>query len=125
MNAPGQPARQVAVVDDDTGVRESLAFLLEVAGHAVESYASPIDFLRLCNLDRIRGLIADQHMPGLTGLELASRVRTLDRDIPILLVTAAPTAGILARAAELGISQVLAKPFEDAAVLAFVERLPL
>lgn len=125
MSAPGQPVRLVALVDDDTGVRDSLAFLLEIAGHAVCAYASPIEFLRQCDLDSVRGLVADQHMPGLTGLELASHLRALGRDTPILLVTAAPTAAILAQAAELGISQVLAKPFDDSAILAFVRDLPI
>lgn len=125
MNAPGQPVRLIALVDDDTGVRDSLAFLLEVAGHAVVSYGSPAEFLRLCNLDHISGLIADHHMPAFTGLELASHLRGLRHDIPMLLVTAAPTAAILEQAAELGISKVLSKPFDDAEVLTFVEHLPV
>lgn len=37
---------KVAIIDDDHGVRESLRFLLEIAGHVVEAFASATDVLK-------------------------------------------------------------------------------
>jgi FixJ family two-component response regulator len=115
--------RDIALVDDDGGVRESLTFLLKSAGHVVSDYVSADEFLQHCNLDRVKGLILDQHMPHVTGLELASRLRADGRQLPILLITGAPSPVIIARAAELGIEKVLAKPPAEADIMAFIHRL--
>jgi two-component system response regulator FixJ len=109
----------VAIVDDDQAVRDSLKFLLEVAGHTVGTYASAVAFLE----DRAvqpRCMILDQHMPQLTGLDLAARLRTDGIGIPILLISGALSPGIVARAAELGIEKVLGKPPTEYELLEFV-----
>ncbi len=100
--------RKVAIVDDDTAVRDSLRFLLEVIGHTVETFASAAEFLK-ADTGNIACLILDQHMPEMTGLELAERLRADGFGIPILLITGSPSPAIAAWAAELGI-RVLQKP---------------
>jgi two-component system, LuxR family, response regulator FixJ len=111
--------RKVAIVDDDAAIRDSLRFLLEVIGHPVETFASAAEFLK-ANTRNIACLILDQHMPDMTGLELAERLRADGSDIPILLITGASTPTIVARAAELGINRVLAKPRADEDMLDFI-----
>jgi two-component system response regulator FixJ len=115
---------QIALVDDDSGARDSLSFLLEIAGHHVSAFGSAGDFLRCCKLGELKGLILDQHMPEMTGLELANRLRRDGWRFPILLITGAPSAAITTRARELGIRKVLPKPFEEADLMAFVSCLP-
>ena len=66
--------RTVAVVDDDQAVRDSLRFLLEVIGYTVEIFASAAEFLQ-ANVRHFACLILDHHMPNMTGLELARRLR--------------------------------------------------
>ena len=112
--------RKVAVVDDDDAARDSLRFLLEVAGHAVETFASAAELLR-AEFENLRCLILDYHMPVMNGLELAGRLRAHGSAIPILLVTGLPSPAIVARAAELGIDRVLAKPFDEDDLLNFVD----
>ena len=111
--------RTVAIVDDDHAVRDSLKFLLEVAGHVVETFASAAEFLE-AEIRNLACLILDHHMPHMTGLELAERLRADGSAIPILLVTGSPSPPIAARAAELGIDRVLAKPFDEDDLLSFV-----
>jgi FixJ family two-component response regulator len=111
--------RKVAIVDDDAAIRDSLRFLLEVIGHPVETFASAAEFLK-ADIRNIACLILDQHMPDMTGLELAERLRADGSDIPILLITGASTPTIVARAAELGINRVLAKPRADEDMLDFI-----
>jgi FixJ family two-component response regulator len=113
-------SRVVAVIDDDLAVLESFRFLLEAAGYAVAAFNSAAAFLG----DRAilpSCLIVDQHMPQMTGLELVAHLRSQASDTPALLVTAAPTASIVARANQLGV-QVLEKPPAESDVLAFVDR---
>ena len=109
----------VAIVDDDLGVLDSLQFLLEAAGHAVAAHTSAEAFLQTRAV-RPRCLILDQHMPTMTGLDLAARLRSDGVDIPILLITAQPSATIVARAREVGIEMVLEKPLAENDLLDFV-----
>jgi len=109
----------VAVVDDDPAVLDSLKFLLEVAGHTVLTYASAAAFLA----DRAAKhacLILDHHMPEMTGLELVAKLRKGGAAIPVLLITGSPSPAIVARAAQIGIEQVLEKPPGEEALLSFV-----
>lgn len=111
---------EVAVVDDDTAVLESYRFMLELAGFRVAAFNSAHDYLDATGLEP-RCMILDQHMPLMTGLELAERLKSEARDIPIMLVTAAPSPAIVERAAELGITKVLEKPPNEEDLLNFVE----
>jgi two-component system, LuxR family, response regulator FixJ len=109
----------IGVVDNDDDVRASIQFLLEVAGHAVETFASAGDLLN-AEPRRFACLVLDHHMPRMTGLELAERLRADGVAIPILLITGIPSPMIIARAAELGIDRVLEKPFDEEDLLGFV-----
>lgn len=113
------PSGIVGIVDDDTAVLDSLKFLLEVVGYQVSTYASASAFLGDGTIDPAC-LIIDQHMPGMTGLELAQKLRDHGATIPILLVTGSPSPAIVSRAAQLGIVNVLEKPPEEADLLNFV-----
>ncbi len=110
----------VAIVDDDAAIRQSFRFLLEVCGHKVETFARAAEFLT-SELGRVACLIVDHHMPEMTGLQLAARLRTLGVTIPILLITGAPSPLIVAQAAELGVARVLEKPPNENDVLAFID----
>jgi FixJ family two-component response regulator len=116
-----ESAGVVAVVDDDHAVLDSLKFLLEVVGYRVVTYASARAFLD--NRGSVPScLIIDHHMPVMTGLELAQKLREEKSDIPILLITGAPSPAIVIRAAELGIERVLEKPPDEDDLLAFVNK---
>jgi two-component system, LuxR family, response regulator FixJ len=111
--------RTVAVVDDDRAVRDSLQFLLEVIGYSVEVFSSAAEFL-LANVKHFCCLILDHHMPGMTGLELAERLRANGSAIPILLITGSSSPAIVVRAAELDICRVLEKPPSDEDLTNFI-----
>jgi FixJ family two-component response regulator len=111
--------RKVAIVDDDSGVRDSLQFLLEIIGHQVETFASAAEFLT-AEIQHPACLILDHHMPETTGLELAERLRAAGSAIPILLITGSPSPAIAARAAELGVTRVLEKPLIEEDLLGFI-----
>jgi two-component system response regulator FixJ len=111
--------RTVAIVDDDYAVRDSIHFLLEVMGQPVETFSSAAEFLK-AERQHLACVILDHHMPGMTGLELAERLRANGQGIPILLITGSPTPSIMTRAAEVGIDRVLEKPPSDEDLLDFI-----
>jgi two-component system response regulator FixJ len=112
--------RTVAIVVDDPDVRSSLVFLLEVIGHPVRAFASTAEFLR-ADIRHIACLILDHHMPEMTGLHLAERLRNEGSLMPIMLITGSLSPHITAQAARLGIHKVLEKPPTDSDLVSFIE----
>ncbi|MBV8578744.1 MAG: response regulator [Acetobacteraceae bacterium] len=109
----------MAIVDDDPAVLDSLRFLLELCGLEVTTYGSAAAFLD--NAQQLPScVILDQHMPQMTGLDLAVRLRSRDADLPVLLITGSSSPAIVARAAQLRI-QVLEKPPDEADLMRFIE----
>jgi two-component system response regulator FixJ len=118
----------VVVVDDDEAVRESLRFLLDVAGYDVATFESAQDYL-----DHVTGqpptclvpatcLVVDQHMPRTSGLELLAMLRQRGSRLPAVLITGSVSPDIVRRATALGVTRVLEKPLADDALLCFVAR---
>ena len=116
------PRRLVAVVDDDDAVRDSLRFLLEIAGHPVAAYASAAQFLLEAPIQELVCLVVDQHMPDQTGLQLVSSLRAQGIRLPVALITGSPSADLIRLARELDIVQVMEKPLDDDMLLEFIEQ---
>lgn len=113
-------SRVVVVVDDDSAVRDSLGFLLETAGYAVESFASAPLCLSAMQPNAVACLVIDQHMPEMTGLEFLTELHRRGIRLPALLVTGSPSPDLLRRALALNVWQVLAKPLVENDLLQFV-----
>jgi two-component system response regulator DctR len=93
--------------------------MLEVWGHAVEAFQSAAEFLD-AEGQRFACLILDHHMPNMTGLELAEKLRSDGNLLPIMLITGSPSHTIVSRASDLGISRVLDKPPNEEELLDFI-----
>jgi two-component system, LuxR family, response regulator FixJ len=114
--------RLVAVVDDDDAVRDSLRFLLEIAGHSVATYGSAAEFLLEAPIGELVCLVVDQHMPDQTGLQLVSRLRAQGVTLPVALITGSPSADLIRLARQLDVAQVMEKPLDDDMLLDFIAR---
>lgn len=112
--------RRVVVVDDDAAVRDSLAFLLEIAGYEVERFASGPECMAALRPALVACLVVDQHMPVMTGLEFLAALRRQGIQLPALLITGSPSPDLLARAAALNVRQVLSKPLVEDVFLRMV-----
>ena len=106
-------ASLVSVVEDDQFFRESMSRLLRSLGYAVEAFPSAADFLASPRLGETACLIADLHMPAMTGLELHRRVIDMGHAIPTILVTAYPDNDVRARALNDGVVCYLRKPVDE------------
>ena len=113
-------SNEVAIVDDDDGVLESLRFMLGLAGYPVATYASALAYLAEQRTPP-RCLILDHHMPVMTGLDLVTKLHNSNAMVPILLITADPSPALVARAAAMGVTQVLDKPPSEGELISFVE----
>ena len=103
----------IAIVEDDEFFRESMRRLMRSLGYTAEAFSSAADFLASRRLDETASLIADIHMPGMTGVELYARLIEAGHKIPTIFVTAYPDEATRARALKDGIVCYLLKPFGD------------
>jgi len=113
----------ISVVDDDESLREALTGLLRSLGFAVEAFPSAVDFLASPTIGNTSCLIADIHMPRVTGIELHSRLTELGYAIPTILITAYPDDAVRARALANGVVCYLRKPFDDDALIACIGKI--
>ncbi|HEY1501837.1 MAG TPA: response regulator [Acidobacteriaceae bacterium] len=112
---------RITIVDDESDVRGSLRRLFKVAGMDTQSYASAEEFLDAPSGRRCDCLILDQGLPGMSGLELQSRLAAGDRRPPIIFVSARDDAETRARAMQGGALAFLGKPFSDEILLRAVQ----
>ena len=103
-------ASLVSVVEDDRYFRESMRRLMRSLGYNVEAFSSAADFLASPRLIETTCLIADVHMPAMTGLELHRHLIEAGYTIPTILVTAYPDDVDRARALNDGVVCYLRKP---------------
>jgi FixJ family two-component response regulator len=104
----------VSVVEDDRSFRESMGRLIRSLGYTVEIFSSATEFLASARLAETACLIADVHMPVMTGLELYRRLIDTGLAIPTILVTAFPNEVDRASALNDGVVCYLRKPIDEA-----------
>jgi FixJ family two-component response regulator len=110
----------ISIVDDDEAFREAMTSLMKSLGFEVEAFSSAEDFLASPRLESTSCLIADVHMPTMTGIELHKQLMASGRQIPVILITAYPDDNVRARALAAGVVCYLSKTFDDDALLDFV-----
>jgi len=113
-----QPEPVIYVIDDDDAVRQSLEFLLRTAGHTVRSFESAKAFLEILPQLRSGCIITDVRMPDISGIDLLRRVKQLDADIPVIMITGHGDISLAVEAMKLGAVDFLEKPFDDDQLLA-------
>jgi FixJ family two-component response regulator len=103
----------VSIVEDDQFFRQSMERLMRSLGYTAAAFASAADFLASPRLAETACLIADVHMPAMTGLELYRRLVDTGHAIPTVLVTAYPNDVDRVRALNDGIVCYLRKPVDE------------
>ena len=103
----------ISIIDDDQPFRESMRRLIRSLGYTAEVFSSAAEFLASRRLSETACLIADVHMPGMTGIDLHHRLIETGHRIPTVLVTAYPSEVDRARALKDGVVCYLRKPVDD------------
>jgi two-component system response regulator FixJ len=110
----------VHVVDDDEAVRESLSFLLKAAGLAVQTYDSATAFLHGLAKAKSGCVITDVRMPDMSGIDLLRRLKELQVNLPVIVITGHGDVPLAVEAMKSGALDFLEKPFDDDALLTSV-----
>jgi FixJ family two-component response regulator len=104
----------ISIVDDDQSFRDSMRRLLKSLGYPVAVFPSAGEFLASPKLAATACLVADVHMPEITGVELYKQLIRTKRAIPTIFVTAYPDHRVEKQMLASGVECYLRKPLEEA-----------
>jgi two-component system response regulator AtoC len=120
----------VLVVDDEEGIRQYLKTLLQIKGYEVIPLPGGTEAIEYVSSNPPPGLILlDILMPDLDGLETLKRLRAINKDLPIIMLSCIGETRTIVEAMRNGATDYLNKPFEEAeleiAILKGLERKKL
>src|SRR4051794_22533675 len=122
LSHPRQKRADVLLVDDDKLVLRAVERILVAGGYTVEKALDAQHAAREAMAGGFDVVVSDIHMPGMTGTELLDVLRSYGCDIPVILMTGAPSIETAREAVELGAVQYLTKPIDRGALTKSVAR---
>jgi FixJ family two-component response regulator len=120
MSAPLSPL--IHLVDDDEGVRTSLAMLIATVGLRVQAWAEPQAFLDGFDRDSIGAVVLDVRMPGVGGIAVLEQLVAQGVDQPVIMLTGHGTVDLCRRAFKSGAAEFLEKPVDDDVLLEALQK---
>jgi two-component system C4-dicarboxylate transport response regulator DctD len=113
---------RVLLVDDEEDMRRSTAQALGLFGLEVDTFSSAEDVLELIGYSFSGVVISDIRMPGMDGMTLLQRIREVDAEIPVILVTGHGDVQLAVKAMREGVYDFLEKPFTAQHLAAIARR---
>ena len=119
---PPSPSVSIYIVDDDEGVRHSLAALLLARGHQAHTFSSGPDCLAQADLAQPGCVLLDLRMDGMSGLQVFEAMRQQGSVLKTVFLSAHGELAPAVAAVKQGAVDWLEKPCDDATLLAAVQR---
>ena len=113
---------KVIIVDDEDDVREAYDQTLALEGFEVFAFSSARDALSLITPDWPGIVVSDIRMANMDGLELLARIREIDRELPVLLITAHGDVAMAVNAMHQGAYDFMEKPPDPLHMLEVISR---
>jgi len=107
----------ISIVDDDQSFRDSMRRLVKSLGYSAAAFASAAEFLASPRFAVTECLVADIHMPEMSGVELYRHLVETGRRMPTILVTAYPDDRVQEQMLSEGVRCYLRKPLEEAVLI--------
>ncbi len=102
---------KVAIVDDEKDMRQSISQWLALSGFDTETFASAEDALRGLSPDYPGIVVSDIKMPGMDGMQLLKRLKSVDSTLPVIMITGHGDVPMAVEAMRVGAFDFLEKPF--------------
>jgi CheY-like chemotaxis protein len=112
---------QLLLVDEDPGTLLGLGGILRAAGYRVITASSGMQAVERLGRHRVDLVLADLHLPDMSGLEFLQYVRRTRRTLPFVVVTGFASTHDAVTAMRLGAADVLEKPVRDESLLRAVQ----
>ena len=113
---------RIAVLDDEQRMVDIIGMVLRREGYAVETFQAPDAALSALEKRPFDLLLTDLKMPGRDGVDVLSRARELDPELPVILITAHATLQTAVEAMRRGAFDYVEKPFDNTELKTLVKR---
>ncbi|WP_292063548.1 response regulator FixJ [Brevundimonas sp. UBA7664] len=110
----------IHVVDDDSAIRDSLAFLLDTAGLSCRTYESAAALLAEAGNLAPGCIVTDVRMPDMSGLDMVRRLSEMGVRQPVIVMTGHADVPLAIEAVRAGVKDFIEKPFDDEALLSSI-----
>ncbi len=114
--------KTILLADDDDNLRRVLEFQLHEAGFTVLSAADGSEAFDMFTTNEVDSVITDLRMPKLSGLELLEKIKALNAETPVIVVTAFGEVETAVAAVKAGAFDYITKPFNRDEILLTLER---
>jgi two-component system, chemotaxis family, chemotaxis protein CheY len=116
-------SKNVLVADDSSTMRKIILRSLQAVGVPTASEAADGDeAVRVFQQGGIDLVLTDWNMPGKNGLQVVQEIRTMNKDVPIIMVTTEAEKTRVMEAIQAGVSDYLVKPFTAETLRAKLEK---
>jgi two-component system NtrC family response regulator len=114
---------RVLVLDDEPNYRLILRQLLETAGCQVAAASEPLEALKLAARQRFDAALVDLRLGEMSGVEVMERLRRVDEDLGVVIMTAFATVETAVESLKRGAADYVLKPFDNQELLRCVGRV--
>src|SRR2546430_246661 len=111
------PKSRILVIDDEAAIRDSLRMTLEYEGYEFVGAATGQEGLALAERDGPDLVLLDVKMPGMDGLEVLERLRSMNESLPVVVISGHGTISTAVEATKKGAFDFIEKPFASERVL--------
>src|SRR4030065_2478517 len=112
----------ILVVDDDAFVLDSVSALLKAHGYSVVSSSNAADAIEKFQSGKIDVVLTDIKMPGITGIELLKRLRSINTDTPVILMTAYAELDTAINGIQYGAFDFILKPYNPEYLIISIDK---
>ena len=115
-------AVRIMIVDDEPSVLESFKMILKIKDYEVDTYPDGPSAIAKLKKDKYDMAFVDYKLPGMDGLEVLKKIKEIDPNVEVCVVTAYASESSHANAITLGALEYLRKPFLMEEIYELVER---
>ncbi|MBW2622168.1 MAG: sigma-54-dependent Fis family transcriptional regulator [Deltaproteobacteria bacterium] len=115
-------APRILIVDDEEHIRKILTIMLDKKGYQTRAASSAQEALDLMGRTSFDAVITDLRMPEMDGLTLLNRLKNLDPDVVVIIITAFSSVETAIEAMKQGAYDYISKPFREEEILLILEK---
>ena len=114
-----RPPTRVLVVDDEAELVRAMARILKARGFEVQTASNGMEALEILTKQTFDVMLVDLVMPGMSGLELLKRAKTLQEQLEVVMMTAYADVDTAVTSVKAGAYDFLTKPFDAGRLVCF------
>ncbi len=103
---------KILIIDDQLGIRLLLTEVFKKEGYITAQASNGVEALAMLEQDRPDLVLLDMKLPGMDGLEILRRIRKIDSDLKVIMMTAYGELDMIQEAKQLGALKHFTKPFD-------------